>query len=62
MNAKRDLLTTALALIISAVWAATAIASIFTHEYTALSVVTPVMLIVAGFMFGLRVTKDKDDK
>ena len=58
MESGRDLLTTVLALIISLVWSTVAVASVFIHEYTALTVVTPVMLIVAGFLFGLKVTKN----
>jgi hypothetical protein len=57
---KRDPLTTALALIISVVWATIALASIVIREYAALTIVTPVMLVVAGFLFGLRVTKNGD--
>jgi hypothetical protein len=56
----RDPLTTALALIISVVWATIALASIVIREYAALTIVTPVMLVVAGFLFGLRVTKNGD--
>jgi hypothetical protein len=55
---RRDLLTSLLSLIISLVWATVAISSLFIHEYTALTVVTPVMLIVSGFLFGLKVTKN----
>lgn len=60
-NRGRDGLATIIALAISVVWATVALASIFTREYTPLSIVTPVMLIVAGFMFGLRVTKGNGD-
>ena len=55
---RRDLLSTVLALTISFVWATVAIASLFIHEYTALTIVTPVMLVVSGFLFGLKVTKN----
>jgi hypothetical protein len=54
----REQLTTVLALIISFVWSVVAIASLVIKEYTALTVVTPVMLIVAGFLFGVSVTKN----
>jgi hypothetical protein len=54
----RDPLTTALALIISVVWATIALASIVIREYAALTIVTPVMLVVAGFLFGLKVTRN----
>lgn len=58
----RDLLTTVLALIISLVWATVALSSLVIHEYTALTVVTPVMLVVSGFLFGLKVTKNGNGK
>lgn len=58
----RDLLTTVLAYIISLVWATVALASLVIKEYTALTVVTPVMLVVAGFLFGLKVTKNGNGK
>lgn len=54
----RDLLASVLALIVSFVWATVALASLFIHEYTALTIVTPVMLIVSGFLFGIKVTKN----
>ena len=53
----RDLLATILALIISLVWATVALASLFIREYTALTFVTPVMVVVSGFLFGIKVTK-----
>ena len=52
------MLTTVLALIISGVWATVALASLLIREYTALTIVTPVMLMVSGFLFGLKVTKN----
>ena len=58
----REQLTTVMALIVSGVWAIVAIASLLIKEYTALTVVTPVMLIVAGFLFGVKVTKNGNGK
>ena len=58
----RDTLTTSLALLISVVWAIIALASIFTREYAALTVVTPVMLVASGFLFGIKVSKNGDGK
>ena len=54
----REQLITVLALLISLVWAIVALASLVIHEYTALTAVTPVMLVVSGFLFGLKVTKN----
>jgi ATP/ADP translocase len=36
------------------VWIITALASVITKDYTSLGAVTPVMMIVAGFLFGSR--------
>lgn len=49
---KKDTVVITLALSITSVWSIAALASIITHDYSALSIVTPVMLIVAGFLFG----------
>ena len=58
MEPKRDLLSTALSLIISFVWSTVALASLASHEYTALTIVTPVMMVVAGVLLGVKVTKN----
>ena len=50
----RDNLTTILALVVAGVWATVAIASLIIQEYAALTAVTPVMLVVAGFLFGVK--------
>ena len=50
----RDNLTTILALIVATVWAIVAISSLVIQEYSALTAVTPVMLVVAGFLFGVK--------
>jgi ATP/ADP translocase len=59
----RERLTTILALVICSVWAAAAAAAIVTGDTIVLAAITPVMLIVAGFMFGFRAAAaDKDSK
>ena len=50
---KRDTVVIVLAFIISGVWAVSAIGSLVTKEYTSLSIITPVMLIVTGFLFAV---------
>ena len=50
----KDFLTTILALVIAFVWAVVAISSVVTQEYNSLAIITPVMLIVAGFLFGYK--------
>jgi hypothetical protein len=57
----RDQLTSYLALLIAGVWAIVALASMIIKDYTALAAITPVMLIVTGFLFGVRGNgKDKE--
>jgi len=58
MAASRDLLTTVIALAVCAVWSIVAVTSLITQEYTPLTVVTPVMLIVSGFLFGLKINRN----
>jgi uncharacterized membrane protein YjjP (DUF1212 family) len=50
----KETLTTILALTIAAVWAIVAISSVITKEYNSVAIITPVMLIVAGFLFGYK--------
>ena len=55
----RETLTTILALSIAFVWSIVAISSVITKDYNSLAIITPVMLIVAGFLFGYK--KNGDD-
>lgn len=50
----RETLTTILAIVVALVWAITALFSIVIKDYTGLTIVTPVMLLVAGFLFGYK--------
>ena len=47
-----------IALAVTSAWLIVALATIVTKEYTALTIMTPVMLIVAGFLFGRRESKN----
>lgn len=47
-------LITLVAIAVTFVWAVVTLASLLLQEYTALSIVTPVMLIVTGFLFAVR--------
>lgn len=53
-NVSRERLMPILALGISAIWAIATLVSLVTKEYTPLVTITPLMLIVAGFVFGYR--------
>lgn len=50
-------LPTAFAVGIGAVWIIATLVSLVTGDYTALGIVTPVMLLAAGFVFGLKATR-----
>ena len=41
-----------IALLVGGVWAVVALASIYTRDYTALTITTPVMVAVIGVIFG----------
>ena len=45
--------------VVTFVWAATALSTVYTGNFVALGSVTPVMMIVAGFLFGYRVELKK---
>jgi hypothetical protein len=47
-------ITSVLAYLIAIIWGFVTLASVFTAQYTTLEAVTPVMLTVAGFLFGYR--------
>jgi len=53
----RENLTTLIALAVCSIWMIVALVSLYTRDYTPLTIVTPVMLIVAGFLFGYRGVK-----
>jgi hypothetical protein len=50
----RDELVYIIALVVAGVWAIVSLVSLFLKDYTGLTIVTPVMVIVAGFLFGFK--------
>ena len=52
---KRDLLILPVAFIILVVWAGSLVGGLITQSYVALTLTTPVMLILAGFVFGIKI-------
>lgn len=50
-----DSLRTVIALAVAFCWTVTVLTSLFTSQYKALEVVTPVMMIVTGFLFGYQI-------
>lgn len=43
------------------VWAFSAIGGFFTGDWTPLTITTPVMLILAGYAFGIKITRGGKD-
>ena len=54
MNLDRDQLLVVIALIVAIVWAVTTLVSLLIRDYTALGIVTTVMLPVATFLFAVK--------
>lgn len=50
-----DSLRTFIALVVTCAWAFALGASVYTGQYKGIEVVTPVMMIVAGFLFGYQI-------
>lgn len=49
-----EFLRNLIAALVVLVWATLALSTLFTQNFTALGAVTPVMMIVVGFLFGFR--------
>lgn len=45
------------AAVVTAVWGLAAVAGIITKDYTGLGIVTPVMMLIGGFLFSFGRTK-----
>lgn len=43
-----------IAAVVAGVWSLAAIAGILTQDYTGLGIVTPVMMLIGGFLFGIK--------
>lgn len=51
-----------IAALVAIIWAVTAVASVVTQQYQPLEVVTPVMMLVTGFLFGFQITRTKANR
>jgi hypothetical protein len=56
----REQLALLFAITVDLIWAVVAVSSMFTKDYTGLSIVTPVMLLATGFVFGFKVEKRRN--
>ena len=62
MNLSRDQLLTLVALIVVSVWAVTTLASLIIRDYTALGIVTTVVVPVCTFLFAIKRNGNGGDK
>lgn len=63
MNAdKRELLIFPVALVVLLGWAASLVVGLLTSSYAALTITTPLMLMLAGYVFGVNIVRRKDDR
>jgi ATP/ADP translocase len=53
-----EIMAVPIAVAVTVVWVVTALVTLKTHDYTPLSIVTPVMLLSAGAVFGVRVRRN----
>lgn len=62
MNAdKRELLILPVAAVVLIGWFGSLVVGLLTASYTALTVTTPLMLMLAGYVFGVNIVRRKDD-
>ena len=54
---KRDFLTLPVAFIILIVWVASLVGGLITQSFIALTLTTPVMILLAGWVFGINYIK-----
>jgi len=58
---QRDRLIFPVALVVLAAWSATLVGALITNQYTPLTITTPVMLMLAGYVFGVGIVKSKEN-
>jgi hypothetical protein len=58
---QRDRLILPVAAVVLAAWSASLAAGIITQAYTALTVTTPVMLVLAGYVFGVGIVRSREN-
>lgn len=61
-NGKRDFLLLPVAVTVLLGWSASLCAGLITQSYTALTVTTPLMLMLAGYVFGVNIVRKGNDE
>jgi hypothetical protein len=56
-NDKRDFLIIPVAFVVLIAWLSSLVDALLTQSYTALTFTTPLMLALAGFVFGVQIIK-----
>lgn len=57
---KRDLLILPVAVVVLLGWAASLVVGFLTQSYVALTATTPLMLALAGYVFGVNIVRKSD--
>lgn len=58
----RSLVAAACALVVSAGWLTSLVVGAAQHDWTPLTITTPVMLLLAGYAFGIKITRGPKDE
>jgi hypothetical protein len=61
MNGKRDVLIIPVAAVVLLAWIVSLMSSILTDSFVSLTITTPVMIMLAGYVFGVSITKSKQN-
>lgn len=59
MNGAKERLIYPVAVVVLGVWAASLVVGFLTASYVALTVTTPVMLMLAGYVFGVGIVRSR---
>jgi hypothetical protein len=62
MNNIREKLIVPVALCVMACWVAALIAGMFTQNFTPFEIATPVMILLAGYTFGVQIVRSNVEK
>lgn len=60
MGNARSQLALPVGAVVTLVWAASAVVGLFTSDYQGLEVVSPVMVIFCGYVFGINIVRTSD--
>jgi hypothetical protein len=62
MTSPRDKLIIPLAFVVSVGWMSALISGVFTQNYAPFEISTPVMILLAGYVFGVQIVRSSGEK